>query len=100
MWSVQAKEAGRDWVAATDEAIPAANRVFNTLDLTGLTTEEVEQKLRFDLRSDDYGYYAPFWPISKGVLPIRIDNGFYGWQFDIHFDSQGRVLKVEKRWIH
>jgi hypothetical protein len=36
-------------VAATDEAISAAERVFSTIELIGLTLEEVEQILRFDL---------------------------------------------------
>ena len=100
MWSVHEKQSGQAWVAATDEAILAASRVFNTLDVIGLSPDELTDILRLDLRSPDYGYYAPFWPIPKGVFPIRIDNGLYGWQFDLYFDAQDRVSKVEKRWIH
>lgn len=87
-------------MAATEEAIEASERVFNTIDLRGHTRDEIGNSLRFDLRADDYGYYAPFWPTKRGVFPVRIDNGYYGWQYDIHFDSNDRVDKVLRRWIH
>lgn len=100
MWSVQPKEAGRDWVMATDEAIDASERVFNTVDLKGQSKDQIAKTLRFQLRAKNYGYYAPFWPADRRVFPIRIDNGNYGWQFDIHFDTADRVEKVMRRWIH
>lgn len=100
MWSVTAKEEGRDWVAATPAAVLAAERVFNSVDLHGMTREAVDLKLRFGLRSPDYGYYAPFWPVARRDLPIRIDTGSYGWQFDVHFGSDQKVRSVTKRWIH
>lgn len=100
MWSVQPKEEGRDWVMATDEAIDASERVFNTVDLTGQSKDQISTTLRLDLRAENYGYDAPFWPADRSVFPIRIDNGNYGWQFDIHFDTADRVEKVMRRWIH
>jgi hypothetical protein len=100
MWSVQPKEEGRNWVTATEAAIDASERVFNTVDLRGQTADELGETLRFDLRSQDYGYYAPFWDVNRGVFPIRIDCGNYGWQYDVHFDSQKRVSQVMRRWIH
>lgn len=100
MWSVQPKEEDRDWVTATDQAIDASERVFNTVDLKGQSTDQIATTLRFDLRAKNYGYYAPFWPVDRGVFPIRIDNGNYGWQFDIHFDNSNHVEKVTRRWIH
>ncbi|MHA3770564.1 hypothetical protein ACXR0O_03390 [Verrucomicrobiota bacterium sgz303538] len=100
MWSVVAKAEGVTWVAATAEAVLAANRVFNTVDLRGLTRDQVAKKLRFDLRSSEYGYYAPFWLIARGDLPIRIDTGCYGWQFDVHFTPDEKVIGVTRRWIH
>lgn len=100
MWSVQPKVAGRNWVASTEQAIDASERVFNTVDLKGQSREQIAKTLRFDLRAKNFGYYAPFWPVERGVCPVRIDNGSYGWQFDIHFDDQGHVKKVTRRWIH
>lgn len=100
MWSVAPKKEGRDWVTATPEAVLAANRVFNTVALRGLNRDQMAKKLRFDLRSSDYGYYAPFWPVARGDLPIRIDTGSYGWQFDVHFNSDQKVTGVTRQWIH
>ena len=100
MWSVAPKQEGRDWVTSTPEAVLAANRVFNTVKLEGLTRDQMEEKLRFDLRSPEYGYYAPFWPVARQDVPIRIDTGFYGWQFDIHFAPDQKVNGVTRRWIH
>jgi hypothetical protein len=100
MWAVIASGSERGWMASAPDAVPAAARVFNTIDLRGLKRKEVEERLRFDLRSPKYGYYAPFWPVAEDVLPIRIDTGNYGWQFDVHFDSAGQVVGVTRRWIH
>lgn len=99
MWSVEAPEPGEKWVKATDDAIHASSRVFNTVKLEGLTRTQVMRKLRFDLRSKKYGYDFPFYPVRKGVLPVRIDNGNYGWQFNIYFDERQRVEVVRKQGI-
>lgn len=100
MWSVVAPDPGEKWVKASDAAVHASNRVFNTVKLEGLTRTQVRRKLRFDLRSKEYGYISPFWPVKRGVFPVRIDNGFYGWQFNLYFDETGRVREVKKVWIH
>lgn len=99
MWSVAPKLEGRDWVASSDAADTAAVRVFNTVNLIGMSREEVSGVLRFDLRSPDYGYVAPFYPVATNVIPIRIDNGRYGWQFDIIMGGSDRVVRVECRGI-
>jgi len=99
MWSVNPKKEGRNWVTATDDAIDASERIFNTIDLRGQSKDQIAKTLRFDLRAEDYGYYAPFWPVESGVFPIRIDNGGHGWQYDIYF-TDDRVSKVLRRWIH
>lgn len=100
MWSVAPKKGNRDWCAATLDAIPASDRVFNTVNLVGLTKEEVASKLHFEMRAADYGYYAPFWPVKKGVQVVRIDNGNFGWQFNLIYGPNGRLVRVERQWIH
>jgi hypothetical protein len=98
MWSVSKGDNG--FTASTNEAISAANRVFNTVDLKGLSKGEISKLLRVDLRSPKYGYIAPFWPVKENTFVLRFDCGLYGWQFDIYLDKKERCKKVERKWIH
>ncbi len=99
MWSVSPKREGREWVASSYEADAAAERVFNTVNLIGLSRDAVTNALRMDMRSKEYGYVLPFYPVSTNVIPVRIDNGNYGWQFNIVINDSNRVVRVEKRGI-
>lgn len=99
MWSVAPMPQGRNWVAASVEADSAALRVFNTVNLIGMSRDEVTRSLRLDLRSKNYGYCAPFYPVSTNALAVRIDNGHYGWQFNVVFGDGDRVIKVERHGI-
>lgn len=99
MWSVEEPAPKEGWTKSTDAAVHAAYRVFNTVDLVGLTRSQVAKKLRFDLRTKSYGYGFPFYPVEQDVLTVRIDNGCYGWQYNIKFDSKKRVKCVESHGI-
>jgi hypothetical protein len=90
---------GKNPRASTDAATKAASRVFNTVNLVGLTREEVVAKLGDPKTSSDSIYNFPFHPSPKGVMVYRFDTGSYGWQFNLHFDATGKVSKVERLWI-
>lgn len=87
---------------STDRAINAASRVFNTVELIGKTPEEVVALLGDPKASSNSIYNFPFWPPPpKGRgLVYRFDSGAYGWQFNLVFGNDGRVLEVERHWIH
>jgi hypothetical protein len=86
--------------ASTDQAIQAASRVFNTVELIGKTREEVIASLGDPKTASDSIYNFPFWPAPSGSLVYRFDTGAYGWQFNVVFGFRGRVTEVERHWIH
>ena len=86
--------------SSTDQAINAASRVFNTVELISKTREEVIHQLGDPKTSNDSVYNFPFWPASTESLVYRFDSGAYGWQFNIIFDEAGHVIQVDRRWIH
>jgi hypothetical protein len=86
--------------SSTDRAINAASRVFNSVELTGKSREEVIGILGDPKTSNDSIYNFPFWPPPKGALIYRFDTGAYGWQFNVVFDGDGQVREVQRRWIH
>jgi len=86
--------------ASTDQAINAASRVFNTVQLVGKTREEVMALLGDPKASNDSIYNFPFWPAPKGSLVYRFDCRFYGWQFNVALDANSKVRAVERHWIH
>jgi hypothetical protein len=100
MWEVGDPVEDRNWVTATPEAVWAANRVFNSIDVVGLKVDELETKVRLHLRSKDYGYRAPFWPVDEGTYFLRFDTGAWGWQFEFPLDAEQRITKMNKQWIH
>ncbi len=85
---------------STDRAINAASRVFNTVELVGMTRAEVVNLLGDPKTSSESIYNFPFWPAPRGSLVYRFDCGSYGWQFNVVLDEQGKVSKVERLWIH
>ena len=100
MWSVGQPAADRTWVMATDEAIEAACRVFNTLDLVGIPLEEAKKTLKLELRAENYGYKAPFWPAPDNSFTLRFDNGFWGLQYNLITNEEGEIIEVQREWIH
>lgn len=86
--------------SSTDRAINAASRVFNTVELSGKTRAEVLWLLGDPESSSDSIYNFPFWPAPNGTLVYRFDSGAYGWQFNILLGEEGKVIKVERHWIH
>jgi hypothetical protein len=86
--------------ASTDRAINAASRVFNTVELTGKTKDEVIALLGDPKTSSASTYNFPFWPAPRGSLVYRFDCGMYGWQFNVAFGLRDRVTGVERLWIH
>ena len=96
MWKTKSISSGK---ASTDRAQEAAKRVFDQLNVEGLTKEEIINKIGDPQRSNDSMYNFPFYPVTNGVLVYRFDTGAYGWQFNIHFDSNGKAIHVEKLGI-
>ena len=90
----------RDFPVSPVSAINAASRVFETIQLTGKTTNEVFALLGHNKRSSNSGYNFPFFPIADGTVAYRFDCGNFGWQFNLLTDSSGKVRKVERKWIH
>src|SRR5437879_3839468 len=73
---------------STPRAIEAAGRVFNTVELVGMTQAEVIALLGDPWNSSDSIYNnCPFWPPEEPALVYRFDSGAYGWQFDVLFDG-------------
>jgi hypothetical protein len=105
MWRTQAlpgnasTSQGQSRRASTPRAVKAASRVFNTVDLIGLTREEVIARIGDPRTSSDSVYNFPFYPADPGAMVYRFDTGSYGWQFNIHFDADGRVKTVQRLGI-
>lgn len=99
MWAT--KRLGKlETFASTDSAIAAADRVFNTAILVGKTREDIIDLLGDPRTSNNSQYNFSFWPAPKTALVYRFDCGSYGWQFNIIFDRQAKVKKVDRQWIH
>lgn len=82
--------------ASTARAIRAADRVFAQIDLMGLTKEEVIHYLGDPHAKSDSVYNFPFYPpTSKDILVYRFDNGAWGSQYNVVFDSSGKVVLVD-----
>jgi hypothetical protein len=82
------------------EAVKAASRVFDTVNLVGLTREEVIARIGDPTTSSDSIYNFPFYPGPPGGMVYRFDTGSHGWQFNLDLDEKGKVSKVERLWIH
>jgi hypothetical protein len=84
---------------STPRAINAASRVFNTVNLVGLTRQEVISRISDPETSSDRIYNFPFYPADPAAMVYRFDTGSYGWQFNIYFDDDGRVRRVQRLGI-
>ena len=91
---------GKEWVVSPASAINAASRVFALVDLKGKTTNEVFAILGHNIKSSNSSYHGPFFPVTANTLVYRFDCGSSGWQFNVLFDSEGRVTEVERLWIY
>jgi hypothetical protein len=96
----------KDFFVPPVSSIHAAERVFNTLKLQGMTRHAVAERLHTELRSQRYNYNAPFWridadgqPYPKGAQVFKFDAGGFGLQFTIIYGPDGKVNKVQKQWI-
>lgn len=89
-----------DFSVSPVSAIHAAERVFNSVNLRGMSREQVAKRLHLHLRSPQYGYNAPFWPVPKGAQVLRFDCGNFGWQYSIIYGRDGKVKEVKSLWIH
>jgi hypothetical protein len=87
---------------STDAALNAASRVFNTVDVEGISRADVIAQLGDPRKSNDSVYNFPFVPsaVPEGTLVYRFDSGSYGWQFVICFGDDGKVSDVRREWIH
>ena len=105
MWATQPltgdadPDAGPNPKGSTSDAVAAASRVFNTVELIGKTREEVIALFGDPRASNDSVYNFPFYPAPKGSLVYRFDTGAGGWQFNVLFDSDGRVREVRRYGI-
>jgi hypothetical protein len=79
-------------------AINAASRVFETVDLRGMTLGDVRSALRFQERNG-YGYNFSFSGPKPSKLVFRFDCGAFGWEFELILDAQGRVQSVTRMGI-
>jgi hypothetical protein len=81
--------------ASTPAAIGAAERVFATVELIGLTREEVVSRLGDPQTSSDSRYNFPFYPAGRRALVYRFDNGAWGCQYNVWFGWNGKVRRVQ-----
>lgn len=81
-------------------AINAASRVFATINFEGRSTNEIRELIGFSSSNPKSSYTHPFFPIEAGTTVYRFDCGYYGWQFNLKYDSNGVVTCVERLWIH
>jgi hypothetical protein len=98
MWQTRLSSDRRH--VSTPEAVEAASRVFNTVDLMGRSRADIVGKLGDPKNASPSAYNCPFWPVKGNVMVFRFDTGGHGWQFNVHFDQQGKATRVERRWIH
>jgi hypothetical protein len=85
---------------STERAIDAASRVFNTIEIIGKSRADVVAVLGDPKSQNDSIYNFPFWPAPRGSLVYRFDDGARGWQFNVVFDKDGRVVEIQRNWIH
>lgn len=81
-------------------AINAARRVFASVEMVGLTTNELFGAIGHPKTSNKSGYDLPFWGVRQGVIVYRFDCGNFGWQFNVEVDASGTVTNLVRRWIH
>jgi hypothetical protein len=81
--------------ASTTEAIQAAERVFATVELIGLSRNKVVELLGNPRTSSDSRYNFPFYPTSCRDLVYRFDSGNYGCQYNVVFGWSGKVKRVQ-----
>lgn len=87
--------------ASTENAINAASRVFNTVELIGKSQTQVIELLGDPATSSNSIYNgAPFWGVPENAMFYRFDNGCLGWQFNVILDQDQHVVEVVRKWIH
>jgi hypothetical protein len=101
MWETTVRDKD-GYSVSTARAINAANRVFNTVELRGMTGAEVKALLGSPIHSSDSVYRgAEFWSIEQRGMIFRFDNGNYGWQVVVYCKGDDKpVTEVQKLWIH
>jgi hypothetical protein len=85
--------------SSTPEAVKAAKRVFGKVNLIGMTRSEVVEKLGDPQKAAGSYFKHSAREVKAGTLFYRFDTGIYGWQFNLLFDDQGKVLEVKGRII-
>ncbi|MCP4347820.1 MAG: hypothetical protein GY795_20145 [Desulfobacterales bacterium] len=70
-------------MASSRGAVWAASRVFNSLELIGLSEQEVIKEIGDPKTSSDSIYNFPFWQVPGNSIVYRFDTGSYGWQFNL-----------------
>jgi hypothetical protein len=84
---------------STEEAIRAADRVFGTVQLLGLSRAEVIAMLGDPRTTGTRQHSTPWYPAGWRDLVYRFDNGAYGQQFNVRFDWRGKVRRVQSLGI-
>lgn len=86
--------------ASTTEAVRAANRVFATVELGGLSRSEVMALLGAPRTSSDSRYSVGCYPSCRRDLVYCFNNGYGGGsQYNVKFDWRGKVRRVQFRGI-
>jgi hypothetical protein len=84
---------------STEDALRPASRVFNTIELIGLTRDEVLAQLGDPRATGTPQHSIPWFDAGWRDLVYRFDNGAYGTQYNIKFDWRGRVRRVQSLGI-
>lgn len=96
MWETQPWGSRPREHASSECAIDAADRVFSTVQLRGMTKSQVIALLGDPQRSSRITYNFPFYPAPPAALVYRFDTGNHGWQFNVLFDQHGVVQQVQR----
>ncbi|HET6407337.1 MAG TPA: hypothetical protein VFG14_05605 [Chthoniobacteraceae bacterium] len=99
MWQTEPLSGRPGELASTPHAVDAAERVFFTVKLRGMTRHAVIRLLGDPQHSNRSTYNFPFYPAPKDSMVYRFDTGAGGFQFNILFDRQDRVRKVQRYGI-
>jgi hypothetical protein len=96
MWETERHVAGV--IGSSEKAIAAAERVFNTVELRGLTKQGVLALLGDPAIRNKTNYAPKTYPPERQLV-YYFDTGNHGMGIDIHFNRSGRVNRVRRHYV-